>query len=72
VRGPAFNDSSNERLEQLQDAGLLDLISTPSEDPNSPAPRCFYRPTKTGRAMCRELTDKDAKEEQSRAAYALT
>lgn len=38
---PAFNDSSNERLEQLEDAGLLDLISTPSEDPNSPAPRSW-------------------------------
>jgi len=68
----AFNDNSNERLEQLENAGLLDLVSAPSEDPNTPAPRSFYRPTKTGRAMCRELSDEDAKAEQSHAAYALS
>jgi hypothetical protein len=58
----AFNDNSNERLEQLENAGLLDLISTPSEDPKSPAPRRYYRPTKTGRAMCLELSDKKARQ----------
>jgi hypothetical protein len=67
----AFNDNSNERLEQLENAGLLDLVSAPSENPNTPAPRSFYRPTKMGRAMCRELNDEGTNAEQSRAIYVL-
>ncbi len=68
---PAFNDNSNERLEQLESAGLLEVLQVPGQDPKRTVPRRYYRPTKTGRAMCRELSDKDAKAEQSHATCAL-
>jgi|SRR5580692_9567452 hypothetical protein len=68
----AFNDNSNERLRQLEKAGLLDLVSAPSEGLKSPARRSYYRPTNTGRAKCRELDDRDADAEQPHADYAFS
>jgi hypothetical protein len=57
---PAFNCNSNERLDDLTSAGLLEVLQVPGQDPNRAVPRRYYRPTKTGKAMCRELSEAGA------------
>jgi hypothetical protein len=57
---PAFNCSSNERLDDLARAGLLAVVQVPDEDPKRTVPRRYYRPTEMGRAMTRKLSEKDA------------
>lgn len=57
---PAFNCDSNERLDQLVAAGLLEVLEVPGQDPKRTVPRLYYRPTETGRAMCRMLSEKGA------------
>ena len=50
-----FNDDSNQRLEQLVDAGLLDEVNLPTADSKIRLSRKFYRPTEKGRAMVQKL-----------------
>lgn len=57
---PAFNDCANERLEQLENAGLIDLVYAPSADPKRPTLRAYYRPTEMGREMCQRIASKGA------------
>jgi hypothetical protein len=57
---PAFNCNSNERLDELASAGLLEVLQVPGQDPKRTVPRRYYRPTETGRAMFRKLSEKGA------------
>ena len=57
---PAFNCDSNERLDQLVSAGLLEVLKVPGQDPKRTVPRRYYRPTETGRAMAGMLSKKGA------------
>jgi hypothetical protein len=57
---PSFNGNSNERLEQLQKAGLLDVVDVPGEGTRRRERRFYYRPTKMGREMCRKLSEQSA------------
>jgi hypothetical protein len=51
---PSFNDASNERLKELADAGLIEFVIL--ADPK--IVRRHYRPTESGRALCRSLAEK--------------
>jgi hypothetical protein len=51
---PSFNAASNERLKELADAGLIEFVIL--ADPRNV--RSHYRPTESGRALCRRLAGK--------------
>jgi hypothetical protein len=57
---PVFDDGVNERLDQLAGAGLLEVVPAGEVGPKRSALRAYYRPTKTGRALCRTLGEKGA------------
>jgi hypothetical protein len=57
---PAFDGNSNERLDQLVRAGLLEVVDILSEGPKRKGRRRYYRPTESGRALCRTLSVKGA------------
>jgi len=57
---PAFEGNSNERLAQLVSAGLLESVKMPSGDPKRTVARRNYRPTESGRAIFRKLSEKGA------------
>jgi hypothetical protein len=50
-----FNDNSNARLEQLVEAGLLDVVNAANADSNRAVPRRYYQPTEKGKAIYRQL-----------------
>jgi hypothetical protein len=55
----AFNCNSNERLEQLENAGLLVVVNVPRDDSQRSVPRRYYRPTEMGKAMFPDLIGKN-------------
>jgi len=57
---PSYDGESNERLEKLAKAGLLDVVNVPEADPESRPPRRYYRPTANARAMVLESNKKGA------------
>jgi hypothetical protein len=56
---PAFDGTSNARLEQLANIGLIVSLESPTDKATKRSPRRFYRPTELGRAVFRKLSDED-------------
>jgi hypothetical protein len=56
---PGFDGTSNARLEQLANIGLIDSIEIPTDKATKRSPRRLYRPTELGRAVFRKLSDED-------------
>jgi hypothetical protein len=54
----AFNSEANEGLEALRKAGLLELDHAAGANPKHFTQR--YRPTETGRALCRTFREDTA------------
>ena len=52
----AFDSEANEGLEELREAGLLELDHTPAINPKYFTKR--YRLTEAGRAVCRRLKER--------------
>lgn len=55
---PSYDGASNDRLERLAEAGLLDVVSVPDIDSKARIPRRYYRPTANARAMVLESCKK--------------
>lgn len=55
-----YNEQSNDQLEQLVQAGLLDVVHAASADPKTRIPRRYYQPTEKGKAMYLQLSGKGA------------
>jgi len=55
---PSYDGESNNRLEKLAEAGLLDVVNVPSHDPRAKRPRRYYRPTANAKAMVSESSKK--------------
>jgi hypothetical protein len=55
-----FNEQSNAQLDQLVQAGLLDVVQAVGADPRTRIPRRYYQPTEKGKAMYRQLSSKGA------------
>jgi len=55
---PSYDGASNDRLEKLAEAGLLDVVSVPTGDSRSRIPRRYYRPSANAKAMILESSKK--------------
>jgi hypothetical protein len=57
---PGFNGDSNARLDQLVDAGLLNVANPQTEAPKTELPRRYYRPSEMGISLYRQMKEKGA------------